>query len=412
MEPRGWPAASKVAAISSISATQRQPFAAAERSADVEARVELAGSTRATPRAAPPRRPRSARPRGWPGGARRCLSSRRRTAIFSADASPTARRARARSPACRRTARRRRRRLGRRGRAAVRTTRKAGRRRSRRRRSEPSLRRSAASSPVRPRSRRRTRRRSRRRPPRTSAAACGGHTESTTSLRPRKLRDCSGVGQSRCAGPRSSCLAASFRRPEHVDAALPQYCADRGAHLTGVQQTDDARHDQRPSIRHTARRSRADHAAAGDGAAPRSLLPRRRHTVRYRDRPRTAAVARARHRADRDHALPSRPRRRSRGRGRGERRRRLPGRARLRAVRARLGLDGLAGADRRLVRHARRPRVDHARADRAGPRVRLVHPLRARPRAACTREASWTAGRCSSSRATRTATSASCATAS
>ena len=35
------------------------------------------------------------------------------------------------------------------------------------------------------------------------------------------------------------------------------------------------------------------------------------------------------------------------------------GGARLRAVRARLGLDGLAGANRRLVRHARRPRVDH-----------------------------------------------------
>ena len=123
-------------------------------------------------------------------------------------------------------------------------------------------------------------------------------------------------------------------------------------------------------------------------------------------------MARARHREDRDHALPSRSRRRRGGTPRRDGRDRLPGRARLRAVRARLGLARLAGADRRLVPHARRPRGDLARADRAGARVRVVRPFRARPEAAVRGERARTAGGSSSCRGTRTVTSAFCATAS
>ena len=115
------------------------------------------------------------------------------------------------------------------------------------------------------------------------------------------------------------------------------------------------------SIRHDSRRRRRTRdAAAADGPAARPLLRHRRHALRHGPRARAAGVARARHRANRDHALPPRPRRRRGARRERDGRDRLPGRARLRAVRARLGLARLAGANRRLVpdagRAARRSR--------------------------------------------------------
>ena len=83
--------------------------------------------------------------------------------------------------------------------------------------------------------------------------------------------------------------------------------------------------------------------------------------------------------ADLRHPLPSRPRRRRRRRRRADAGARAPGRARLRAVRARLGEPELARADRRVVPHPRRPERDHRGADRLGRRLPAVHPLPARP---------------------------------
>ena len=56
-----------------------------------------------------------------------------------------------------------------------------------------------------------------------------------------------------------------------------------------------------------------------------------------------------------------------------------PGAARLRAVRARLGIGRLAGADRRVVHPARRAAARVGGADRVGARVRGLRPLRLEP---------------------------------
>ena len=87
---------------------------------------------------------------------------------------------------------------------------------------------------------------------------------------------------------------------------------------------------------------------------------------------------RRRGRADLRHALPPRPRRRRGRRRRADGSAGLPGRARLRPVRARLGQPELAAADRRLVRHPRRPERDHGGADQLRQRLPAVHPLPAR----------------------------------
>ena len=91
-------------------------------------------------------------------------------------------------------------------------------------------------------------------------------------------------------------------------------------------------------------------------------------------------------RAHRNHSLPSGPRRRRRGGRASNRCPRLPGWPRLRTVRAGLGKRRLAGANRSLVRATRRARGCHRRPHRAGTRLRVVHPLRDRPRAAVRRQ--------------------------
>ena len=85
--------------------------------------------------------------------------------------------------------------------------------------------------------------------------------------------------------------------------------------------------------------------------------------------------------ADLRHALPSRPRRRGGGRRRADRCARAPGRARLRAVRARLGQhrSGRSGSPSGSALTA--CRRDHRGADRVRRRLPAVHPLPAATRA-------------------------------
>ena len=120
-------------------------------------------------------------------------------------------------------------------------------------------------------------------------------------------------------------------------------------------------------------------------------------------------------RADRPHRrhahAPGSPRRDAAGR-RGHGRAGVPGRARLRADRARVGQPGVAADDLDLVPLARRPGRGRGRAHRAGLALRAVHPLPAGPVAPVAKATSSTAGGSSRCRATPTATSASSGTAS
>ena len=105
---------------------------------------------------------------------------------------------------------------------------------------------------------------------------------------------------------------------------------------------------------------------------PRPLLPApgrgRLDARRHRARPpgRGGALAplpgSTRRDQDRHHPLPPGPRRRRRGRAGADRGPRAPGRARLRAVRARLGHGRLVGAARRLPHRERPARRDRERA--------------------------------------------------
>ena len=106
-------------------------------------------------------------------------------------------------------------------------------------------------------------------------------------------------------------------------------------------------------------------------------------------------------RPDLRHPLPPRSRRRRRGRRRADARTGAPGRARLCAVRARLGEPELAGADRGLVSHARRPGRDHGGADRLRRRLPALHPLPARPDPARRRRPARRLGACRRARARR-----------
>ena len=111
------------------------------------------------------------------------------------------------------------------------------------------------------------------------------------------------------------------------------------------------------------------------------------------------------------HALPSRPHRGGGGSARVDRCARRPGRARLRAVRARVGEPVVVGAARGVVSAARRTRRRHGRARRSELRLPAVHPLPARPDPRRGRASTSTAGSSSRRPGTPTVSSASCATA-
>ena len=143
-------------------------------------------------------------------------------------------------------------------------------------------------------------------------------------------------------------------------------------------------------------------------AAGRGRLDARRH--RHRPARRAGGLGRlARRRrggADLHHPLPPRSRRRGGRRRRADGSAGQPGRARLRAVRARLGQPELAPPDRRLVRHPRRPERDHRGADQLRERLPALHPLPARSGARRRRRHARRLGARRRARATPTASSA------
>ena len=161
--------------------------------------------------------------------------------------------------------------------------------------------------------------------------------------------------------------------------------------------------------------------AAAERAAARPLLPAPRRgrldARRHRARAAGAVVGgdprpgRRAGRADLHHAHAPRSRRRRGGGGRGDGRARLPGPARLRPVRARLGLADWPERIADWFVAPRRAAGGGGGADRVRARVRRLRPLRVEPDARRARRRGRRLARARNARATPTATSPSTATA-